>query len=317
MDKLEALAHSAFSVARGRGTKSSTYTQKHFNVNGVRFYCPAGELICTGVDTISNSAEIYFLSMPRSSEESLKSLTGSETNAQPLQCLSGSARIRFTEWSFPSTSFSILARLSMDDDEWVKAARELAIYESVEDATKPIDSGHQYRHKDIVPGKINFTETARDQPTYWAWANDTNWMSQAVFKFQGESFWNVSARFYPEFRPTLHEFIERHIPQGRGVENWTLVHWQPGWINQDMELVRRGSIGRSPPLTSFVLIDRPPTNALHALLGEMWGVSMLMIVSLSFATLLACVQCLNEQKKAGGRSRVSSVSRDHGPISSS
>ena len=319
LDKLEKLAHSTFKESRIQGHKTHNSSPlQTFTLNGVRFTCPAEESYCTGVDMISNSAEMYFINIPRSTEELLKSLSSSETNKQhPVQCLAGSARIRFTEWSFPSTAFSILARLAMDDDAWVKSARELAIYESVEDATKSIDSGRQYLHKDIVPGKINFTETARDQPTYWAWANDTNWMTQAVFKFQGVSLWNVSARFYPEFRPTLHEFIAKHKPEGRGTENWTLFHWQPGWINQDMELVRRNSIGRSPPLTSFVLIDRPPTNALHALLGEMWGVYMLMIVSLSFATLLACVQCLNERKKLSGRSRVSSVSRDHhGPVSS-
>ena len=58
------------------------------------------------------------------------------------------------------------------------------------------------------------------------------------------------------------------------------MHWHPGWMKDDIELVRRGSIGRSPPLTSYVLTARPPYNALHALLGDTWGTLVFILLSL-------------------------------------
>ena len=63
-------------------------------------------------------------------------------------------------------------------------------------------------------------------------------------------------------------------------EHWTLVHWHPGWMKDDIELVRRGSIGQSPPLTSYVLTARPPYNKLHALLGDVWGTLVFILLSL-------------------------------------
>ena len=156
-------------------------------------------------------------------------------------------------------------------------------------------------HKDIVPGKVNFTETARDQPTYWAWANDSHWMPQAVLKVFGKTVWETRVRFYPAPRPSLHEFIARYRPAGRGPETWQLVHWHPGWMKDDIELVRRGSIGVSPPQTSYVLTQRPPTNALHALLGDTWGTLLFIVTALIIVLALAGLQCCLERKPAPTR----------------
>ena len=210
-------------------------------------------------------------SAPASSPSSSSSAAAAGS-AAPAACVPGSVRVSLSEWSFPSSNFSILARLAMDDDAWVWAARAAAAAEHVEGAERPPNSGVQVAHRDIVPGRVNFTESARDAPTYWAWANDTHWMRQAVLKLFGETLVAVQARYYPEFRPMLEEFVAARRPAALPPhEEWTLVHWHPGWMRDDIELVRRGSIGISPPLTSYVLTDRPPANVLHALLGDTWG----------------------------------------------
>ena len=99
----------------------------------------------------------------------------------------GSFRVRWTEWSFPRAPFSILARLALDDDAWMRRAKAEAAAQHVEGADRPPNSGQQVAHRDIVPGRVNFTESARDQPTYWAWHNDTHWMRQAVLKLFGHT----------------------------------------------------------------------------------------------------------------------------------
>jgi len=292
-----------------------TFTREQY---GVPLTCAAGSALCVGVDTSSphylsllavprDAHADVFSPSPRPSSFSLFSTPSDSTPAAPT-CIAGSARIRFTEWSFPRANFSVMARLALDDDAWVRSARRLAVAEHVEDAAKPVDSGYQVPFRDIVPGKINFTETARDQPVYWAWANDSHWMRQTVVRVFGTVLWETRARYYPDPRPTLHQFVARFRgnASGDGISSlsplkWTLVHWHPGWIDHDTELIRRGSIGVAPPITSYVMTPRPPSNLLHLALGDTWGTLVFIAVSLVTVLLLAGVQCCLERKKAKSR----------------
>jgi hypothetical protein len=284
---------------------------------GVPLTCAAGSALCVGVDA-SSPEFLSFVAVPRNAQTepspppprpSSLSLFNVQSDSIPAPpaCIAGSKRIRFTEWSFPPTNFSIMARLALDDDAWVRSARRLAVADHIEDAAKPVDSGYQVPFRDIVPGKINFTETARDQPVYWAWANDSHWMRQAVVRVFGTVLWETRARYYPNPRLTLHQFVARYRRNSSsGIylsspHKWTLVHWHPGWIDHDTELVRRGSIGVAPPITSYVLTPRPPSNLLHLALGDTWGTLVFIAVSLVTVLLLAGVQCCLERKKAKSR----------------
>lgn len=157
-----------------------------------------------------------------------------------LPCTPGSLRISLTEWSFPAEEFSIIARLALADDAWLRAALVKAAEAGVPGALDPPRSSVIIEPEAVVPGAGKwFTESAQDRPYYEAWKRDTNWFDNPVLTFHEKPFVTIKAKLQPRMPPSLDSIVRPLQPNcsdsrngsgsGGGCLVWNLVQFHCSW----------------------------------------------------------------------------------------
>lgn len=235
-------------------------------------------------------------------------------------CTPGTVRLQFTEWSFPSTDFELIARLALVNDTWLEKGKEYAHSLGVPSALDPPPSSIVRLFSSIVPIDLTYREWTRDQIYTKQLHNDTRMYYQDIITFgreftqnkrieidedylqtllYGESYfptglfslpihWATRSKWYPPVIPSLESIFTPLSPPSDELV-WTLIHWHPSWLVHEYERIQAKDPLRSPPLSSYVIAKRqfPPQDFFGIYFGEGKGIAVFIFFCISVVILFS------------------------------